>query len=190
MRSFDPRRLGSAECDAWVAYYRRRWVAVLLAVVRMVRVGFGLSWPRTLYGARLVLRANQLWAPVRNNDPDGARQAMRRFYALVAKAHGEPFDVNEAARLGIEWWRVHRNRQRKAALAASTEVEDALTALYAHVYGVDPDQVRRAAAERATAVRISDRWVEDGCDPHSAARLDERAALVRSYAALLAAVHR
>jgi hypothetical protein len=99
MRSFDPRRLGSAECDAWVAYYRRRWVAVLLAVVRMVRVGFGLSWPRTLYGARLVLRANQLWARVRNNDPDGARQAMRRFYALVAKAHGEPFDVDEAARL-------------------------------------------------------------------------------------------
>jgi hypothetical protein len=119
-----------------------------------------------------------------------ARQAMRRFYALVAKAHGEPFDVNEAARLGIEWWRVHRNRQRKAALAASTEVEDALTALYAHVYGVDPDQVRRAAAERATAVRISDRWVEDGCDPHSVARLDERAALVRSYAALLAAALR
>jgi hypothetical protein len=190
MRSFDPRRLGSAECDAWVAYYRHRWGAVLLAVVRMVRVGFGLSWPQTLYGAWLVLRANQLWAAVEDNDPDGARRAMRRFYALVARAHGESFDVDNAARLEIEWWRVHRYRQHAAPLEASTEVEDALTALYAHVYGADPDQVRRAAAERAAAARISDRWVEDGCDPDSAARRDERAALVRSYAALLAAVHR
>ena len=67
---------------------------------------------------------------------------------------------------------------------------DALTALYAHVYGVDPDAVRLAAAQRALAAQISDRWVEDGGDPTSRALSDERAALVRSYAALLAAVHR
>jgi hypothetical protein len=190
MRYFDPRRLGAAECDAWVAYYRRRWAAVLLAVVRMVRVGFGMSWPPTLYGAWLVLRANQLWASGPDNNPDGARRAMRQFYALVAKAHGESFDVDEAARLEVEWWRVHRSRQRDAAAEAASAVEDAITALYAHVYGVNPDTVRPAAAQRAIAAQISDRWVEDGRDPTSRALWDERAALVRSYAALLAAVHR
>ena len=70
MRTFDPCRLGTAECDAWVGYYRRRWFTVLSAAVRMVRVGFGMPWPHTLYGAWLVLRANQLWAPVPDNDPD------------------------------------------------------------------------------------------------------------------------
>ena len=40
----------------------------------------------TLYGAWLVLRANQLWAPQPDNDPDGARRTMQRFYALVAGA--------------------------------------------------------------------------------------------------------
>lgn len=35
---------------------------------------------------------------------------------------------------------------------------------------------------------ISDKWVADGCDPESPALADERAALIRSYAALLAAV--
>jgi hypothetical protein len=190
MRYFDPRRLGAAECDAWVAYYRRRWGAVLLAVVRMVRVGFGMSWPSTLYGAWLVLRANQLWASEPGNSPDGARRAMRQFYALVASAHGESFDADEAARLEVEWWRVHRFRQRDAPAEAASAVGDALTALYAHVYGVDPDAVRLAAAQRALATQISDRWVEDGGDPTSRALWDERAALVRSYAALLAAVHR
>jgi hypothetical protein len=37
---------------------------------------------------------------------------------------------------------------------------------------------------------ISDRWVADGCDPDDANLAHERALLVRSYAALLAAVHR
>jgi hypothetical protein len=190
MRSFDARRLGSAECDAWVGYYLRRWGTVLSAAVRMVRIGFQMPWPHTVYGAWLVLRANQLWAPVPDNDPDGARATMRRFYAVVARANRETFDVDEAARLEVEWWRVHRHLQRDAPADDHVALDDALTALYAHVYAAAPDAVRPAAALRTEAARISDRWVADGCDPDSAAIAVERATLVRSYAALLAAVHR
>jgi hypothetical protein len=190
MRSFDPRRLGAAECDAWVGYYRRRWRDVLGAVARMVRTGFGMPWPQTLYGAFLVLRANQLWAPVPDNDPEGARRTMRRFYALVARTAGEGFDVDEAARREVDWWRVHRHLQRDAPQEDQAPLVDALAALYAHVYGVPPEAVRLAAAERAAAARISDGWVARGCDPDSPDLAAERAALVRSYAALLAAVHR
>ena len=190
MRTFDPCRLGAAECDAWVGYYLRRWFTFLSAAVRMVRVGFGMPWPHTLYGAWLVLRANQLWAPVPDNDPDGARATMRRFYALVARTNGEAYDVDEAARLEVEWWRVHRHLQRDAPDEDRRTLDDALTALYAHVYGVAPETVRPAAEQRAEAARISDRWVDDGCDPESPALPAERAMLVRSYAALLAAVHR
>ncbi|MCW2631105.1 MAG: hypothetical protein JWR88_67 [Pseudonocardia sp.] len=190
MRSFDPRRLGRLERDAWVGYYRHKWGQVLVSAVGMVRVGFGMPWPRTLYGAWLVLRANQLWSPVPDNDPDGARGTMRRFYALVASTHDEPFDVDEAARLEVEWWRVHRYLQRDAPAEAITSLVDALAALYAHVYGVKQADVQLAAAERAAAARISDQWVADGCDPTSPALRAEAAALVRSYAALLAAVHR
>jgi hypothetical protein len=39
-------------------------------------------------------------------------------------------------------------------------------------------------------MRHSDRWVEEGCHMNSPLVPEERAALVRSYAALLAAVHR
>lgn len=37
---------------------------------------------------------------------------------------------------------------------------------------------------------VSDRSVDAGCDPAAPQLADERALLVRSYAALLAAVHR
>ena len=113
MRDFDPRLVGRLECAAWIAYYRREWLAFLRAAIRLTRHTFGLPWPATLYGSWLVLRANQLWAPYPDNDPEGARRCMRRFYSLLVRRHHERFDVDEAARLEVEWWRVHRIRQRE-----------------------------------------------------------------------------
>jgi hypothetical protein len=190
MRSFDPRRVGRLECDTWVTYYRREWWKFLRAAVSVTRHAFALSWPATLRGAWLVLRANQLWAPYPDNDPHGARRCMRSFYALVARRHGERFDVTEAARLEVEWWRIHRYLQRDEADGDEGALVEALAALYAHVYRVPIADVRLAARERALAMRHSDRWVAEGCDPASPLVPEERAALVRSYAALLAAVHR
>src|SRR3954468_23511817 len=113
MGDFDPRLVGGLDCRTWVRYYRREWVPFLLAAIRLVRPAFALTWPATLYGAWLVLRANQLWAPYPDNDPEACRRRMRRFYALVARRHGERFDLDEAARLEVEWWRVHRVHQRE-----------------------------------------------------------------------------
>jgi len=148
MRSFDPRRLGRPSATPGSATTGARWPTVLSAAVRLVRIGFDLPWPATLYGAFLVLRANQLWAPVPDNDPDGARATMRRFYSLAACTGGERFDVDEAARLEVEWWRVHRRLQRDAPDEDQGVLLDALAARYAHVYGVEPDTVRLAAAPR------------------------------------------
>ena len=82
-RDFDPVRVGNLETDAWAAYYRRDWRTFLTAAVEMVGAGFEMSRRKTLYGAWLVLRANQKWAPYPDNDPDAARDLMRRFYLLV-----------------------------------------------------------------------------------------------------------
>jgi hypothetical protein len=190
MRRFDPQRLGGLECAAWVSYYLRDWRRFLVAAVSMVRVGFRMSWPRTVYGAVLVLRANQVWAPYPDNDPEQARLLMRRFYRLVARTHAEGFDVAEAARLEVEWWRAHRHAQRDDPAEPVTTLVEALTALYAHVYAEPAERLRPAAAARAEAMRISDAWVAAGADPKDPAIDAERAALVRSYALLLGAVHR
>jgi hypothetical protein len=188
-RSFDPRKVGGLETKAWVTYYRREWPAFLRAAVSLTRHTFGLPWPLTLYGAWLVLRANQLWAPFPDNDPDGARRAMARFYRLVAQRHGESFDPERAAALEVEWWRVHREHQRSDTEDEETLIE-ALAALYSYVYGVARDDVLIAARERALAMRYSDKWVAEGCDLASPLVEAERAALVRSYAGLLSGVHR
>ena len=138
LRSFDPIKLADLEYRAWVGYYLRDWRAVLAASVGFVRQGFGMDWYRTLHGAWLVLRANQLWAPYPDNDPVGAERRMRRFYYLYTEAEAD---------------------------------------------------VRPAAIHRAQAMNLSDQWVAEGRDPDSRLLPLEHAALVRAYAALLAAVH-
>jgi hypothetical protein len=189
MRSFDPVKVGSLECRAWETYYRRKWAAFLVASVGLVRAAFRMSWPRTLVGAWLVLRANQVWAPFPDNDPDAARAIMTRFYRLLRKSEGlTGLDPRRAAELEVEWWRAHREVQR--ADGGEEALIAALRDLYAYTYGTEPAAVRPAAELRAKAMDVSDRWVEAGCDPANPLLAEERALLVRSFAALLAAVHR
>jgi hypothetical protein len=190
MRAFDPRAVGALECRAWETYYRRRWGAFLLASIGLVRKAFGMSWPRTLVGAWLVLRANQKWAPFPDNAPDAARSQMTRFYRLLAASERETFDPVRAASLEVEWWRAHREAQYDGTAESADGLVTALSDLYAYAYSADPAEVRRAAELRAEAMVVSDRWVEAGHDPDDPVLAEERALLVRSYAALLAAVHR
>jgi hypothetical protein len=127
---------------------------------RSTRASFGLSWPATLWGAWLVLRANQLWAPFPDNDPDGARRTMQRFYGLVARRHEEAFDAAEAAR---------------RCTATSTGSPKPAS-------GGPPSSAHSRCATPMSGCRPA------GIPPAAPSRRSGRA-LVRSYAALLAAVH-
>jgi hypothetical protein len=186
--SFDPVKVGNLETTLWVTYYRRQWARFLVTSLLVVRDTFGMDWLRTVHGAWLVLRANQLWAPS-PGDPDGARRCMARFYALLLLTHGAPADPARAARLEVDWWATHREHQYVKG-SDDGPLVTALARLYAYVYETAEEAVRPAAQYRARAMDISDRWVAEGRDPGSPLIASERAELVRCYAALLAAVHR
>ena len=190
-RSFDPYRIADLEYRMWVAYYQRRWTRVLTGLVRLLQLGFGTDWARALRGAWLMLRATQLWAPFPDNDPDGARACMRELYELIRLRYGEPADPARAAVLEIDWWRLHRERQYAPDPAdTGDELILSVLRLYSYLYGVTEASVRPAAVHRVRAMDLSDQWVREGCLPGSPLLPLERAALVRAYAALLAAVHR
>ena len=181
LRSFDPVRIARLEYRAWVGYYLRRWPQVLVASVGLVQAGFGMDPYRTLQGAWLVMRANQLWAPFPDNDADGARACMAQFYELVKSRYGEPADPAQAAALEVDWWRVHREGQHRARPQGSRTADDAepaeelvesLTRLYCYLYR-EPEAARAerlistavlgfAASEAAGRFRHHDQSVIDG----------------------------
>jgi len=186
--SFDPVKVGNLETNLWVTYYRRQWARFLVSSLLVVHDTFGMGWLRTIHGAWLVLRANQLWAP-NPGDPDGARRCMTRFYALLLLTHGAPADPARAARLEVDWWAAHREHQYDEG-SDDGPLVTALARLYAFVYDTAEEAVRPAAQHRARAMDISDRWVNGGREPGSPLIASVRAELVRCYASLLAAVHR
>jgi hypothetical protein len=98
-----------------------------------------------------VLRANQRWAPVPDNDPAGARRLMTSFYRLLAAAEPDPaFEPMRAAELEVEWWRVHRAHQ--GGEEGVGPLFGALTDLYSHCYDADP----RRGPPRCRAARRGD----------------------------------
>ena len=188
MRSFDPRRVGSLECRAWETYYRRKWGAFLVASVGLVRSAFRMSWPRTLIGAWLVLRANMVWAPFPGQRP---RQGACPDAALLPAAAQER--VGELRPRARPSWRssgggcTASTSTRRATPSEGLIV--ALQSLYAYTYAVDPATCARprgCAPRRWTCQTAGWRPAATRPNPLLA---QERALLVRSYASLLAAVH-
>ena len=89
----------------------------------------------------------------------------------------------------MNWWAVHREHQRGED-GDPEPLVTALARLYAYLYRAGEADVLPAARSRARAMDISDEWVAAGCPPGSPQLAEIRAELVRSYAALLTAVHR
>ena len=190
LRSFDPARVADLEYRAWVGYYRHDWHQALMAFVGLIRMGFGMDWCRTLHAAWRVLRAIQLWSPLPDNDPEGARAHMRWFYALVKLSYGEPASPARAAELEVDWWRVHRQVQYSTTPGVSgDDLVESVTRLYCYLFGEPEAEVRPAAVYRVRAMGLSDQWVSEGCLLDSPLLPQLHGALVRAYAALLTAVH-
>jgi hypothetical protein len=178
---FDAYAVAHYEKENWVAYYQKRWLRLLRASVSMVKEAFGLSLGQALCGAYLIARAEIAAAPFPDNDISRAEAYMRRFYAFIKKIYGTDFDSDQAARLEVNWWVVHRQ------LFGQTDNQplvEALTDLYAVVYGVEPARVREAAYRRAQAMIYSDRWVAQGCTANSPLLDQVEQALIKSYTAL------
>lgn len=185
--AFNATRIARLETTAWLAYYRHEWPRVLAASYGLVREAFNLTFLGTLLGAWCVFRANVVWAPYPHNDPDRARQYMRRVYAMSQRRSTLGFDPTEAARLEVEWWRVHRATQHGDA-RSSDELVEAVARLYAYIYGIDVEPVRESGRLRAEAMDICDKWVAQGCEMHSVLVPLMGNRLLRSYRSLQAAV--
>lgn len=91
-------------------------------------------------------------------------------------------------------WVAYYRREWVKFLRASVEsvtraeLEGALVDLYSYVYKAEATAVRPAAQSRVKAMDLSDQWVATGCGLDDPLLVEERRALVASYAALRQAI--
>ncbi len=176
--AFDPARVAHFERANYQAYYNRNWLALLQASVALVREAFGLGLIDGVYGAYLVARAEMAFAPVRDNNLPRAEAYMRRFYALLNSRLGTTIDLDQAARLDVRWWQVHREH---FADPDTGPLARALAEWMGVVYGLAPDDLMTSARWRAAGMLCSDRWVRAGMPEPSILLVEEERALTLSY---------
>jgi hypothetical protein len=184
LTAFDPETVGRLEQRAWAVYYYKQWPQLFDLMLRMTRSTFGLSLPQAVYASYLNTKAQATWS--RQGAQDGlAEEYMRQFYAYIKEPLGAKYDVNEAAKLEVAWWAVHRNRDQYPDHSA---LAPALAVTYAEVYQMPAERMLPAGEARAAAMDLSDRWIREGKDPNSPLLEQIATLLVQSYTSLSAAV--
>ncbi len=186
LADFDPAKLAHYEKENYVAYYQKRWLKLLFVSVSMVKEAFSLSIPQAIYAAYLVARAEIAFAPFPNNDIPRAESFMRRFYRWLNHVHSLNLDVEQAARVDVNWWIVHR---KLFGNPNNAELVDALKQYYALAYNAKPAALHDAALHRALGMLYSDQWVNAGKPMPSELLVKEEEELRIGYVALRAALN-
>lgn len=147
---FDPDELARLETRMWKAYYRRQPARLFGWLILALRAQAHVSLPRAVVASLALTRAAAGFAR--------AERDYERFAPDIARAYrilGLPssVDAEEVARRELRWWVV----RREIGLAAGSAAGDAITSLYAAIYGVDPGRVAESGRLRGLAAEVRDR---------------------------------
>ena len=184
LTAFDPETVGRLEQRAWAHYYLHEWPQLFDKMLRMTRSSFGLSLPQAIQASYINTQAQMTWS--RQGAQNGLAEAqMLRFYELVREPTGGKYDSAKAAKLEVNWWAVHRNRQQYPDHSALAQ---ALADTYAEVYQLPAERMLPAGEARAAAMDLSDQWIREGKDPNSPLQEQIATLLVQSYRSLSEAV--
>jgi hypothetical protein len=184
-RGFDPDRLALLELRMWKAYYRRQPARLFGWLILAMREQARVSWPRALAASLFLTRAAAGFAR--------STTGYERFAPDIARGYrllGLPSDVDaeEVARRELRWWVV----RREIGLAAGAAAGEAITRLYAALYGLPETAVEDAGRLRGEAAEVRDRGANvdpDGPRGRGRAYWPQVARLLRaSYRSLKRAV--
>jgi hypothetical protein len=159
LRKFDGHEVGRLETGMWRSYYGHEPLKLFAELVQLLREQYHEPFWRACAGAWHAARAAVVFQAGHGRDEyERAMPDLRRFYAIIHRGSDVSFDVEKSARLELEWWIVHRERDRHAP----GDLEKALADLQAEIYGCPKELLTTHAKTRADAMLIRDTRAEAG----------------------------
>ena len=181
LRSFDPERVAVLETGMWRSYYEHRALALFTELTQLLRQEYGMPFWRSALAGFHAAKAAEVFQRGHNRaEYEHALPDLVAYYDLVLRTSASSFDVEAVSRLELEWWIVHRERDRHPPGA----LEASLAALQSAIYHVPAERFRDHAQARAEAMAVRD----TKADAPDWARID--GLLARSWSALHAEVNR
>jgi hypothetical protein len=147
------------ETAMWRSYYEKQRLQLFNQLAELLRTQYGMSRLKSEQGAYYGANAAFVFKQGRQRvDYEKALTDLLKFYEAIHKMSDIPFDVDRAARLELEWWIIHRQRDQHAP----GDLAKALAELQAEIYHVPVDRLLDHGRLRAEAMTIRDTKAENG----------------------------
>ena len=152
-RRFDPHEVARLETAMWRSYYGRERLLLFRQLAELLRTQYQLPFLRSYLVAYHAARAAFVFKDGHERaDYEKALPSLLSFYGALRKVSNVPFDTEQAARLELEWWIIHRER----AQHPPGDLERTLAESAAEFYRVPIERVTEYARLRAEAMAIRD----------------------------------
>lgn len=159
MRNFDPNEVARLDTAMWRSYYSRQQVKLYNQLTELLRTQYNLPFIRSNAVAYQAARAAFVFKGGHNRQEyEKALPYLVSFYTSVQKVSDIPFDVDKAAKLELEWWIIHRERDKHTP----GDLERALAELSAELYQMPAERFAEYARLRTEAMTIRDTKADQG----------------------------
>ncbi len=150
---FDGYEVSRLETAMWRSYYGHQPARLYGQLLDMMRHQYRLPFWRASLAAWHAARAAVVFQRGHNRrEYERALPGLADYYSLIRRSGDIQFSVENAARLELEWWIVHRER----AMHPPADLEQSLAALQAAIYQRPERLFQDHARARARAMLLRD----------------------------------
>jgi hypothetical protein len=159
LRDFDPNEVARLETDMWRSYYAKERLKLFNQMAEMMRTQYGMPLATSNAVAFQAAKAAFVFKDgKKREDYEKALPNLVKFYQAIHNGADIDFDVQKAAKLELEWWIIHRQRNKYQP----GDLDRALAELPAELYRVPVDRLLEHARLRQEAMTIRDKKAEEG----------------------------
>lgn len=159
LKDFDPKVVAQLETDMWRSYYAKERVKLFRQLAELMRSQYGMPYATSNAVAYQAAQAAFVFKEgKKREDYEKALPNLVKFYQAIHDGADVDFDVQKAAKLELEWWIIHRQRNKYSL----EDLNKSLAELPAEIYKVPVERLMEHARLRQEAMTIRDKRAEAG----------------------------
>jgi hypothetical protein len=159
LRVFDAKEVARLETAMWRSYYDKERLALFGQLAELLRRQYRLPLLRSNAVAYQAAKAAFVFkAGHGRSDYEKALPNLVKYYGAIRSVSDIAFDVDRVAKLELEWWIIHRERNNYSR----ADLDRSLAELPAAIYQLPVEKFAEHARLRAEAMLIRDQKAEQG----------------------------
>ncbi len=159
IRAFDADEVARLDTAMWRSYYSRERLKLYSQLTELLEKQYKLNFWRRQFIASRAAKATFVFKDGKSRtDYEKALPDLEKFYASIRDISTTDFDAQKAAKLELEWWIIHRERQKYQ----EGDLAKALAETAAEIYKMPVENFMEHGRLRAEAMNIRDNQAEAG----------------------------